>query len=306
VPPAVRDDSNLDALGSRLLVDSELRRAAGTFFRLLDAAGIRAAPMKGIALSVALYDDPLERPFGDIDVLVAYRDVGRVKRLARRAGFGLLYDSRRLGSVNVVIPPGFPVDVHGSIGPPGFSALTARDVLGRASLRKDPRVCDAKLAWLDGHDHLLILLMDAMIDKLASRVEIRLRDLARALRAWVASPESFAAAARRAGLGVVASTVLRWVVRETGDATAARILDHLHPLPPLASRVADWLIESGTLRDAPRGIAARVGVRLVADDPLRVVLSLGLGAVGVARFRALHGSRPSGWTDELWRGPERR
>ncbi len=157
-------------VGTRLLVDTQIRTAAGTFFRAAEEAGIRAAPIKGLAVSAALYDDPLERSFGDVDVLVSPGDLRGVMQLARRRGFELVFDSKQLGCVNVVVPPGIPFDVRASIGPPAFAADSASDVLERATRRHDPRVCDAPVSWLHEYDHLSLLIVDAVMDKLVEEI----------------------------------------------------------------------------------------------------------------------------------------
>lgn len=285
-------------LGARLLVDTRLREAAATFFGALAEAGIAAAPIKGVVTSVALYDDPLERPFGDVDVLVGRRDLARVTALARARGFRLVHDSRQLLTVNVVIPPGLPMDVRASLGPPGFCRAHAEDLLARAEVAEDARVMAAPFRMLAGPDHLLVLLLDAVLDKLALRAELRRRELGLAIRRWAGDPERFAAHARAAGLAAVAWIALSWLEREAGDPPARAIRAALEPLPPLPRVVAAPVLSA--FERAPWGPAARLGARMLADEPARGALSLALGAVGTARYHLRHRGRDP-WEGALWR-----
>jgi Uncharacterised nucleotidyltransferase len=294
-------DRSAASVGARLLADTELRHAAGRFFQLMGDAGVCAAPIKGLAVSAALYLDPIARPFGDVDVLVSRADVPRVIAVARRRGFRLVYDSKQLDCVNVVMPPGIPFDVRASIGPPGFAGVSASEVLARSSIRTDIRVHDGPVRWLRDEDHLLVLLVDALIDKLAVKVEQRAEDLRRALAAWVDSPERFAAGAHRAGLAAAAQLVLRWLAQETGDDLAWRCVAALEPLPFVAAAAARLLRAEPWVQD-PHGPVSRIGTRFVADNPLRALGSLGLGAIGVVRYWA-HNRGRSPWKDVLWRGP---
>ncbi|MCC6554769.1 MAG: nucleotidyltransferase family protein [Polyangiaceae bacterium] len=287
------------ALGARLLADSRLREAAATFLGALAARGVAAAPIKGLVVSALLYDDPIERPFGDVDVLVGRRDLGRVAAIARDAGWRIVRDSRQLLTLNVVIPPGIPMDVRASIGPPPLSRWAAAEVLARAAVTVDPRVVACPFRLLDGHDHLLLLLLDAVFDKLALRSELRKVELARALRRWVEAPARFAERARAAGLATIAWTGLEWLRRETGDGAALEALRALGPAPAIPGVIASRLIEP--LRRDPYGPAARLGVRLLADSPVRGLAALALGAVGTARYHARHRGRDP-WAGVVWQG----
>lgn len=55
--------------------------------RLLDSAGIRAVPIKGVALSQQLYGSPWLRPAGDVDVLIERRMISAAHAAMLGAGF---------------------------------------------------------------------------------------------------------------------------------------------------------------------------------------------------------------------------
>jgi hypothetical protein len=286
-------------LRARFLRDTQLRRAAGDFLRAAHAIGVRAALLKGIVASVELYDDPLDRPFGDVDVLVSFSDLAKLEALGHQLGWSVVHDSRQLGNVNLALPPGLPIDLRATIGAPGWTALDATLALDRAELVDDPRVTDAPYFRLDSHHQVLQLFVDAVMDKLFVRRETKAQDLPRAVRRWVRSPESFAVDVKEARLLGVASFALRWMELDLGDREAARLREALGPLPlhleALSSRVHDAMV-----RD-PASVAARLGVRLLADSLPRAALALGLGAAGTALYHARNrGARP--WQGKLWRG----
>lgn len=71
-------------------LDGELGRI-GT---LLDAAGVGAVPYKGPTLARAAYGDLALREFGDLDILVARRDVLRAREALCKAGYVAEYPLR--------------------------------------------------------------------------------------------------------------------------------------------------------------------------------------------------------------------
>ncbi|WP_218920161.1 nucleotidyltransferase family protein [Chondromyces crocatus] len=280
-------------------MDTRLREAAGVVLQALAEARIAAAPIKGVVTSVALYDDPLERPFGDVDVLVGRHDLAGVRAVAREQGWRLVHDSRQLFAVNVVVPPGLPVDVRASLGPPALCRVSAEEILARAEEVRDPRVVRAPFRMLTGHDHLLVLLLDAVLDKLALGAALRRRELELALRRWVGSPEGFAEHLRAAGFAGIAWVVLRWLEGEGREPMVEAIRMALEPLPPVPRWLAAPTLEA--FGRAPYGPMARVGVRMIADVPWRGVAALVLGAVGTVRYHVRHRGRDP-WEGVLWKG----
>jgi hypothetical protein len=155
------------------------------------------------------------------------------------------------------------------------------------------------VSWLHGHDHLLFLIVDAVLDKLAQKESQRLSDLRRAIDRWVPVSAEAADRFRHAGLSVAAHLVMKWLAEATGDSKALLLADALRPLPAFASTVSRLLLPR--LRRAPTGYVSRVGVRLLADEPARALSSLALSAAGALHYRARNvGRRP--WQGQLWRG----
>jgi hypothetical protein len=282
----------------RLLADTQLRRSAAVFLDAAREAGILVAPIKGLVVSALLYEDPLERPFGDVDVLAKRADVRRIASLARSRNWPVVRDSKSLGTLNVIVPPGIAIDVRSAIGPPGFASLSAEQALARSRVVQDARITASETRLLAEYDQLLILVVDALLDKLHFRSAQRCADLKRAADAWVDNPEDFAAHARAAGLCVASAVVFRWVSETANDPRARAIAAAMRPLPTLPGVAAHFVVPA--MRRNPLGLLARVGVRALADSPARTVTALALGAVGTARFALRNGLRPPWERQPLW------
>jgi hypothetical protein len=67
-------------------VHAAAERAAVEASAALWAAGLAHVVIKGLAASHVLYDDPLARPFGDVDVFVSWRSLPAARRALAAAG----------------------------------------------------------------------------------------------------------------------------------------------------------------------------------------------------------------------------
>ena len=84
-PPAVRaalERALRDNLRRNVFLTAELFK----LLALLEARGVPAVPYKGPALAALLYGNVGLRQFGDLDVLVRARDLGRAKELLLASG----------------------------------------------------------------------------------------------------------------------------------------------------------------------------------------------------------------------------
>ncbi len=123
---------------TRLALDA----AAVDLVRALRSERVRAILIKGPATAARLYDDPAERHYGDIDLLVEQRSVPAAERILdalgfrdMRAGAGPSDHVNHANPWQRIAPPRVTVDLHTRIywynGPP--CALWAE--LGRATAR---------------------------------------------------------------------------------------------------------------------------------------------------------------------------
>ena len=82
---------------ARIPMETSLREAAlenfsrMTAFRKISGAfqreGIPLAPLKGIALTLSVYEETPARPMGDMDLLVRENDLGRIRKLLEKMDF---------------------------------------------------------------------------------------------------------------------------------------------------------------------------------------------------------------------------
>ena len=136
------------------------RRRAGAWvaerdriLRLLHRAGLGPVMLKGGALCTALYADPVERDFFDLDLLVpgdqlgksvaALLDAGYENPLSEAARRAYMEDHFHIGLKH---PWGFVVEVHfGLTAPASALRLDAKDFLARAETRANGGIPDLRL-----------------------------------------------------------------------------------------------------------------------------------------------------------------
>jgi hypothetical protein len=252
----------------------------------LDEAGVRSLPVKGVLLARQVYD-PARRPIGDVDLVIEPSNLKRALRAARASGWNVVWDSKTLGNVNVVVRD-VPVDIVCSLGPAGVSAVGATDMLSRATR------CDEPLGFphwqIDVHDHALLLAVDAFKDKLGRGKPWAREDLVRICALDGFSLPAFVERASAARLRTMLAIVAEWVVASAPDAAWSEIGARLREAPlrrGFAERYERALRTSGSRWQRWRLSAM---TRAVSDSPARRALALALGALGTARFVARHGS----------------
>lgn len=94
VPPAVLERSAAAERRSKVQSISKTLIVTG-LAETLARGGIDAVVLKGPAAAVAAYDDPSLRSFGDADLLVRERDLGRARDIILAAGYSRSYDPVR-------------------------------------------------------------------------------------------------------------------------------------------------------------------------------------------------------------------
>ena len=161
--------------------------AAQVFLKGLDDAGVEPLVLKGGDVRHRLYDDPVTRPMGDLDVLISPADLLKVRGLLKRWGYIIApRDADRTPGFNARFlweeayrSPGLVVDLHWEIrkmgafyrlpnGPLRARAL-ARDVDGTAMLVLCP-------------EHLLMNLSLNALEELEEAGILKILDLHRASR----------------------------------------------------------------------------------------------------------------------------
>lgn len=250
------------------------------FTEILEDEGIPSVPIKGVCLAPRLYASPEERPLVDVDLLVRPHEFGRLVRIARSHGFPLVWDSKQLGNVNVVVE-GTTIDIATSLGPPGTAAIGVSTLLDRATRATDPLGFPH---WqIELHDHVLVVAIDAFKDKLGSKPSSR-EDLLRCAKLPGFEPKRLVEVAREARLETLVAIVAAWVreVEPTSpwQTVLAELSDaRLHGLYARAFRRWSERRESRLYR-LPLALLARAA----SDVPVRRLLALALGGIGTLAF----------------------
>ena len=273
-------------------------RVAEIAVTTLDAARVRALPVKGVVLARQVYD-PASRPISDIDLVIEPASFRRVLGIARKAGWPLVWDTRLLGSVNVVIE-GFAVDVKSSLGPPGLSLVGADRVLARAAWSEQPLGFPH---WqIEQHDHALLLAIDAFKDGLGTGKAWAREDLVRIAAMKGFSTSTLVERAASACLQTMLAIVAEWVLSSGVSRAWCSVRDELgaHFLrSAYLVRYRRWLDTRARSRWARLYQSALT--RTVSDSFRQRGLAVALSVAGTAKYLVRH----RGFDVDAWRAARR-
>ncbi len=218
------------ALASLGWADHELKCAAFIeVARVAAAQGIPVVPVKGVLTSHLLYADPSSRPMVDIDVRVRARDLERLCAAGLEQGWRLVERSRAYGTAAFEVE-GERVELESHLGPPGFCAVTADDLIARAIEHVEP--FGAPHLQPEVHDHALLMLVNVFKDQLVEASHHALIDLVRIAKVPGFSFPLLAERARNGGVATLAWLVAEWMEREKGQPRWAELRSALGERPP--------------------------------------------------------------------------
>jgi hypothetical protein len=138
----------------RLLFDTV---AVSVLRKVVDAAaaaGVIVAPVKGVVLSRWLYDDVSDRPYRDLDVVMAREDLPRMLTAVEARGWPIQVHSSEMGELEFTVDR-MTVEIHAEFGRRDLSRLTIADLLARAAV--DGRTFPFEILRIDDIDHFLLL-----------------------------------------------------------------------------------------------------------------------------------------------------
>ena len=138
----------------RLLFDTV---AVSVLRKVIDAAasvGISLAPVKGVVLSRWLYDDVSDRPYRDLDLLIARDDLPRMLAAVEARGWPIAVHSAEMGDLEFTVDR-LMVEIHAEFGRRDLSRLTIADLLARATV--DRGTFPFPIRRIDDIDHFLLL-----------------------------------------------------------------------------------------------------------------------------------------------------
>ncbi len=228
---------------------------------VLGAAGVPFLVVKGAVTGHWLYDDPAERPLGDVDLRIKPVDFRRAVSAFERAGWETLdfkpaYKAFASGRRNLC------VDVESVIGAPGLCGLSVEEMLTRAA--QGPPEVAALVPEL--HDHALVLAINVFKDKLALASPWAVEDARRVAELPAFDARRLAGLAANARVRSLVWIVADWMTREKGSSGWARVREELggdRPPRPLYAGTMLWLEKHAALD----GVVVRVAARLASDEP---------------------------------------
>jgi hypothetical protein len=277
-------------------------RAAETAISALRESGVDGMPVKGLVLAREVYD-PAERSISDVDLIIPRRSFSTALRVARAAGWQLVWDARVVGSVNFVVDD-FPIDVKCTFGPAGVSAIGVPAIFRRAALSEHPL---GFAHWrIERHDHALLLAMDAFKDGLGGGKPWAREDLVRIASSSEFLPESLIERAMTARLQTMLAIVAGWVLSSGPSPAWAAVQKHLASVRLRSDYLARY---QRLLRARPTSIwhrrYASALTRMVSDSVQHRVLAITLGALGTAKYVVRHGRLRVNLWDDIHRKSQR-
>lgn len=237
--------------------------------RALQGAGVEVMPLKGVLLRRLVYDDPTERPVGDVDLLVRGRDVRRAHEALDAAGFEAIFlepmerersfRHRRLGLL---------VDLHWQLFYDDYFDFDAEGLFARARWDETAFTTPVwRMAPLDLYAHVLVHAgFTAWVQPAP-----RLHDIARVADRLRIDPTEAAAHLRACGMSAFARYALRLAASAGDRAHPEAVLAALGPsvARDLAARAVlaavPWLRDRPYLAYAPRRMLFRSGEEVAAN-----------------------------------------
>lgn len=139
---------------------------------VLEAGGIELAVLKGMATAHLDYDDPAQRQFGDVDLLVSPSRFARACSVLEAHGWNVAYvlprhHERYTHAITFRRPDGLEVDLHQRIAHRGLGLRIPTDALLAASI--EVTIAGHRVRALSGTDRLI----HAAIHAVASRGSYR-------------------------------------------------------------------------------------------------------------------------------------
>jgi hypothetical protein len=240
----------------RVIFDTVAVRALAQVLELAKGVGARTAPVKGVVLSRWLYEHPFDRPYVDVDLLIARPSFLAMRDAVVTRGWRIDQFSGEMGQLEFSVDR-VAVEVHGEFGRRDLSRLSTEEVLARAT--PDRTTFPFEILRLDDVDHFLLLVANATkkaftyanphqptdLDLLLARLEPRWTEL-------IARAESarFVTAVRNTS---------EWMIEEHGSKPFQRFWRSL-PRPPRRTQPAAIRLYRRRARRLPKRLESASGL----------------------------------------------
>ena len=205
----------------RLLFDTV---AVSVLRKVIDAAvsaGITVAPVKGVVLSRWLYDDVSDRPYRDLDILIARDDLPRMFAAVEARGWPIQVHSPEMGELELTVDR-LTVEIHAEFGRRDLSRLTIADLLARATV--DGGTFPFPIRRIDDIDHFLLLVANVTKKAFTYANPHQPADLDRLLERLRPRWGELLERVRTARFSTALRTVAVWMADEHGSAMFGELL----------------------------------------------------------------------------------
>lgn len=225
-----------DAAHTREVAQFQLRVEAtlALVLRVLQAEDIGVLTLKGAHLGQVYYDDPGEREYVDLDLLVRPAQFVPAVGALERAGFTRLPATEGRSATEqgyycytLVSPYAVPVEVHRAFAAHGRYPIDVEALFGRAV---PFRVGGVETRGLDPEDLLCHLCIHAAKSDFFFMARKHVRDVERVVRQGTVDWEVVVGRVKRSGSAAGAFYLLTAACRQHGAVIPATVLESLRPI----------------------------------------------------------------------------
>jgi hypothetical protein len=200
---------------------------------------IPLCPIKGVVLGRWLYDDVVDRPLSDVDLLVRPRERAALREAARKAGWRLVRASEELHELAFCVQ-GVVIEAHAEVVRRDLTALSADDLIERCSI--DSTTFGFEIHRLDDLDHLIWLVVEVVKDWFVEANAHQPADLERLLARLLDRRSELIDRAQQAGFMTGLYNAARWMAEEHGSVAFRELLDWIgRPPRQVQPYVVRWL-----------------------------------------------------------------
>ena len=245
----------------RLLFDTAAVHCTKQVTDLALTIGCSIAPVKGVVLSRWLYDHVYDRPYVDVDFLLARAGFARMAEAVGARGWPISYRSDDLGDLHFTVDR-LSIEVHAEFSRRDLSLFSTDEVLARAE--PDRATFPFEILRIDDIDHFLLLVANVTRKAFTYANAHQPADLERFLERFRPRWDQVVTRTASARLGTALRTVSEWMVEEHGSNAFAELV----PLLPRARE--------------PVSTALRLYRRFAKKQPNRLASTTGLLGLALA------------------------
>jgi hypothetical protein len=201
-------DASDDPLAA-LVFDAVAVRALGQVLEAAAVAQARVAPIKGIVLSRTLYARIEDRPYRDVDLLIARDGLARMREQVALRQWPIRHHFDEMGELEFTLGR-LTFEIHAEFGRRDLSRLSTAEVIDRARIRED--LLPYPFRCLDDIDHFLLLVANVTKKSFVYANEQHPSDLERLLATFEGRQRELHHRIRQAAMVTAVQNVADWMV----------------------------------------------------------------------------------------------